>query len=103
MLWRAFQAEALAVIQHQQGATVPRTPASSADLIHLRDLGLAVAQLADQQLALEQQVHTRLDRAALVIKDIERRLGQVEVVFLRPNLRPGSAQICAHLTLKPLT
>ncbi|MDP9315065.1 MAG: ORF6C domain-containing protein [Chloroflexota bacterium] len=78
VLWRAFQAEALAVVQQQQPTDVARSSTAGADLVHLRELGLAVAQLADQQLALEQQVHTRLDRAALVIKDIERRLSDVE-------------------------
>ncbi len=78
VLWRAFQAEALAVVQHEPAADVVRTSAASADLVHLRELGLAVAQLADQQLAMEQQVHLRLDRAALVIKNIERRLSDVE-------------------------
>lgn len=78
VLWRAFQAEAISVMQQQQPMDMTRASATTTDLVHLRELGLAVAQLADQQLALEQHVHTRLDRAALVIRDIERRLSDVE-------------------------
>lgn len=78
VLWRAFQAEALSVADQPPSTELARRSTPSTDLVQLRDLGLAVAQLADQQLTLEQQVHSRLDRAALVIKALERRLSSVE-------------------------
>ena len=51
-------------------------------------MGLAVAQLAEQQMAIEQRVTThenRIDRAALVIRELQRRVGAVE-----DRLEPGT-------------
>jgi hypothetical protein len=87
VLWRAFEPEV--------AAHVPAPGASSTPLVQVRDLALAIAQMAEQQLALEGQVtevcmqvdevaeqqrivHTRMDRAAGVIKAIEQRLDMVE-------------------------
>jgi P22_AR N-terminal domain/ORF6C domain len=87
VLWRAFEPE---VITH-----APAPSAASAPLVQVRELALAIAQMAEQQLALEGQVtevrtqvaevtdqqrivHTRMDRAAGVIKVLEQRLGTVE-------------------------
>ena len=91
VLWRAFQSE-----------IVPSPQAASAPLAQVRDLALAIAQMADQQLALQGQVlevrtqsdqvtgeqlvlrgqvtaiDSRVDRAAMVIKELQRRLGFVE-------------------------
>ncbi|MDP9309832.1 MAG: ORF6C domain-containing protein [Chloroflexota bacterium] len=77
VLWRAFQAEAFT-----SASTVdlsPTTPGSS--LAQIRELGLAIVNMAEQQMALEVRVGEhdgRLDRAATVIKEIERRLTRVE-------------------------
>jgi hypothetical protein len=87
VLWQTFQSE---VARH-----VPSPSAPSAPLTQVRDLALAIAQMAEQQLDLEtnvtevraqvhqvteqqQIVHMRMDRAAVVIKQIEQRLGAVE-------------------------
>jgi len=65
-------------------------------LAQVRDLGLAIAQMAEQQLALEgrvdethalaTQAHGRLDKAAEVIGALQRRVGTVE-----NRLNPGAA------------
>jgi P22_AR N-terminal domain len=47
-------------------------------LEQLRETGLAIAQLAEQQIAIETRLTNRLDKAAQVIGDIQRRLGAVE-------------------------
>lgn len=75
-LWRAFQTKALAALG--QGDQSPR-PAS--ELVHIREMGLAIAQMADQQLAMEQRMGTaeqRLDRAAQVFISFDRRLTDLE-------------------------
>ena len=67
VLWRAFNAGALG--------------ASASPLAHVRSMALAVATLAEQQMAIEARVETaedRLDRAALVVGDVGRRLTAVE-------------------------
>ncbi len=78
ILWRAFQAE-----------LKPSTPspASSTSLTQVRDLALAVAQMAEQQIELQGQVITvnaRVDRAAVVVSDLQRRLSSVERRVLPP-------------------
>ena len=72
VLWQAFQAEMLSAL----GA---RHPPSS--LAQIRDMGLAIVQLAEQQMALEARTganEARLDRAAQVVAQIGRRLTTVE-------------------------
>lgn len=76
VLWRAFQDNTLAALS-------PTERASSAPtgLVQIREMGLAIAQMAEQQLALEQRVTThteRLDKAAQVIRAFDRRLGSLE-------------------------
>jgi hypothetical protein len=71
-------------------------PATGMTLAQVRDLGLAIAQMAEQQLALEgrvdethalaTQAHGRLDKAAEVIGALQRRVGTVE-----NRLSPGAA------------
>lgn len=71
VLWRAFQSE----IQ-------PATPApASTSLAQVRDIALAVAAMAEQQIALQEQVgahQQRLERAAVVVGDLQRRVSVVE-------------------------
>ena len=93
ILWREYQRELMQRQQaHGQGniQAVPRAP-----LAQVREMGLAIAQLAEQQMALEgrvedidarveqvgEQVNTvnsRLDRAAEVVGDLKHRLGTIE-------------------------
>jgi hypothetical protein len=68
VLWSAFRADAVL-------GRGPRTTAEA------RDVGLAVARQAEQQLADEDRLATtevRLDRAAAVVGDLARRLTDVE-------------------------
>jgi hypothetical protein len=76
VLWRAFQAD---MVSATGLAGVPQGGGSS--LAQIREMGLAIVQMAEQQMALEVRVGEhdgRLDRAASVIKQIERRLTIVE-------------------------
>lgn len=76
VLWRAFQADALGALGNRESPTTPAT-----GLVQLRDLGLAIVQMAEQQLAMEQRVSTqdaRLDQAAQLFKYFDRRLLTVE-------------------------
>jgi hypothetical protein len=76
-LWREFG----------QPLTSSVSPGTST-LVQVRDLGLAVAQLAEEQIELQGQVetinvdvgraHSRLDRAAEVVGSFQRRLTTVE-------------------------
>lgn len=65
VLWRAFHAEARAA-----GGPGPDVD----PLVHIRDMALAIAAQAERQLALS----ARVDKAALVVRDIDRRLTTVE-------------------------
>lgn len=72
VLWQAFQSELMRYAP---------TPTTSNALTQVRDLALAVAQMAEQQLELQAQittVNTRVDRAAVVVSDLQRRLSTVE-------------------------
>jgi hypothetical protein len=72
VLSRHFQGEA---------ALYPTGPAPSAGLLQIREMGLAIVKMAEEQIVLERNVnraHSRLDQAALVVGDIQRRLGVVE-------------------------
>ncbi len=77
-LWREFG---------QALPPTPPTPASSTALTQVRDLALAVAQMAEQQIELQEQVitvNTRVDRAAVVVSDLQRRLSSVERRIVPP-------------------
>jgi hypothetical protein len=91
ILWREYQRELMQRQQAQaQVQVVPKAP-----LAQVREMGLAIAQLAEQQMALEGRVedigarveqvgeqmsvaNSRLDRAAEVVGDLKRRLGSIE-------------------------
>jgi len=80
LLWRTFQDE-LSQVSH----VAPATPTS---LVQVRDMALAIAHMAEQQIELqirqqEMQTHitavnARVDRAAVVVSDLQRRLHAVE-------------------------
>jgi hypothetical protein len=78
VLWRAFQSELL----QASGLPATTTPATSAAaLVQVREIALAVAAMAEQQLALQEQmggIQQRLDRAAVVVGDLQRRVSIVE-------------------------
>lgn len=85
VLWRAFQVEALsqtpAPPENTELDTVDTVPATVMVLRQLRDQALAQYQMAEHQLALEARVSThdeRFHRAAIVIQDMQRRLGALE-------------------------
>jgi P22_AR N-terminal domain/ORF6C domain len=52
-----------------------------AALEQIRDMGLAIAHMAEQQIEMEHRLNARLDRAASVVGDIQRRLSIVERRF----------------------
>jgi P22_AR N-terminal domain/ORF6C domain len=82
VLWQSFQAEASAVVD-----VVEASPSASVvALEHIRDMGLAIARMAEQQLEMEHRLTSRLDRAAKVVGDIQRRLGVVERKLYPPAL-----------------
>ncbi len=72
VLWQAFQGE----------ATLDRSgPAPSAGLLQIREMGLAIVKMAEEQIELERNVnraHSRLDQAALIVKSLDQRLTSVE-------------------------
>jgi hypothetical protein len=63
-------------------------PAGASTLLQVRDIGLALVQMAEEQMQIQGQVeeitvradaaHTRLDKAAEVVKGIGKRLTTVE-------------------------
>jgi hypothetical protein len=72
VLWRAFQTELLPATSNQGGANT---------LLQVRNLGLAVAQLAEQQMELQDQVNTmdvKINQAELAVQDLRQRMTTVE-------------------------
>ncbi len=82
-----YQKECYEILaQAFQARAVEPVPGSS--LAHIRDMALAIAHMAEQQMIMEQRVsftEGRLDRAAVVVGDLSKRLGSLEY-----RLRPGS-------------
>lgn len=83
VLWQAFQDEAIALTDEDASLfdveTVPKEP--NPELVRIREMGLAIARLAQQQLDLEQSVgkaHNRLDQAARVVGNLQKRVSKVE-------------------------
>jgi hypothetical protein len=83
VLWEAFQVEASAGVVDEV-ETVPSV--STVALEQIREMGLAIAHMAEQQIEMEQRLTTRLDRAAQVVGDIGRRLSVVERKLRPPAL-----------------
>ncbi len=92
---RRYKLECYRVLSaHFQGESVTRLESTNT-LSQVRGLALAIAQMAEQQMALEQEVEVvdakattalaRMDRAAEVVMAINRRLGAVE-----SRLTPGA-------------
>lgn len=96
VLWREFQSD----LAQRQPTSIARSP-----LAQVREMGLAIAQLAEQQMAMEGRVEyidgtvtvlstrvdkadERLDRAAQIVGQLQQRLGTME-----RKLDPG-----AHVT-----
>jgi len=68
-------------------------PASSSALMQVRDMGMAIVRLAEEQMAMKQRFTIRLDKAASVVGDLRRRMGNVERrLFLNFNtlIRAGT-------------
>lgn len=77
VLAQAFQADALAAERMRSPVDLD-APMS---LPQIRDMGLAIARMAEQQMALDtrvQSIDVRLDRAAIVVRDLDRRIRGVE-------------------------
>ncbi len=73
VLWRAFQS----MINESSAPT----ETGSGTLVHVRNLGLAVAQLAEQQMEMQEQIHAVDIKATLTeqaVQDLGQRLGIVE-------------------------
>lgn len=60
---------------------VDLSPAPISGLTQIRDMGLAIAQMAEEQMALERDVtraHIRLDQAALAFEALDQRVTGIE-------------------------
>ncbi len=75
ILWQTFQDESLPTESTRE------TSDAIIALEQIRDMGLAIAHMAEQQIEMEQRLNGRLDRAASVVGDIQRRLSIVERRF----------------------
>ena len=81
-----YQRDCYRVLSQAFQGTAVSSPSGS--LAHIRDMALAIASMAEQQMLLESRVtvtEQRLERAAGVVGDISRRLGTLE-----SRLSPGS-------------
>ena len=81
-----YQKDCYRVLAQTFQGTAVASPSSA--LAQIRDMALAIANMAEQQMLLEGRVtttETRLDRAAVVVGDLSKRLGRLE-----SRLSPGS-------------
>ena len=77
ILWQTFQSNSVSGVESDE----PASSASVVALEQIREMGLAIAHMAEQQIEMEQRVTTRLDRAAKVVGDMQRRLSVIERKF----------------------
>ena len=71
VLFQAFQRPSLPV----------EDPSAITALVHVRDMGLAIARLAEEQIVFESRIVTteeRLDQAAAVVGDLKKRVSRLE-------------------------
>jgi hypothetical protein len=61
-----------------------RPTGSETTLMHIKEMGLAIAQMAEQQMEMERQLSARLDKAAVMVGGHERRISVLE-----QRLAPG--------------
>jgi hypothetical protein len=54
------------------------TSPSTSALTQVRDMAPAIARLAEEQMAMKQRLTIRLDKAASVVGELRRRMGNVE-------------------------
>lgn len=81
-----YQRDCYRVLAQAFQGTAVSSPSSA--LAQIRDMALAIANMAEQQMLLEGRVTTteaRLDKAAVVVGDLSKRLGRLE-----SRLSPGS-------------
>jgi TolA-binding protein len=72
VLWKAFQSEAFSQAASDEASS------ATTSLTQIRNMGLAIAELAEQQIAMEKRLSSRLDQAAVVVRELQRRVGVVE-------------------------
>jgi hypothetical protein len=72
VLWEAFQQGTFAPAETSNLST----PTTS--LVQIREMGFAIAHLAEQQIAMEQNVNSRLDQAGKLFNQFQKRLGVLE-------------------------
>jgi hypothetical protein len=94
VLWAAYQTDALTLPGQQ---IVVESPAITA-LTQIREMGRAIMQMAEEQIMHERRistVETRLDTAARVVGNLERRMRQVEdrVVPGKPVSEQQAAEV----------
>lgn len=63
----------------------PPTATSNSPLVQIREMGLAIAQMAEEQMAMERRLNSRLDNAVIAFKNLDAR-----VTGLEKRLSPGS-------------
>lgn len=86
VLWEAFQAQSTTPEisgddYYDYIMSTPKSVEINEALVQIREMGLAIAHMAEQQMLLNQRVtHTeeRLDRASIVVRDLGRRVGLLE-------------------------
>jgi len=81
VLWRAFQADALASANHEIIDIDATQVSTTTSLVQIREMGLAIARMAEQQIEQEQRLiatNKRLDVAGAIINQMDVRLGEVE-------------------------
>lgn len=71
VLWQAFQTDAFSIVE--QPAPAPNTA-----LVQIREMGLAIAQMAEEQMAMEQRLNSRLDNAVIAFKNLDARVTGLE-------------------------
>ena len=97
ILAQAFQADESVTPSEEQNAQT-----SFAALQQIREMGLAIARMAEQQIEIEQRLNTRLDRAAVVVGNINRRLSAVERRLSPPEYVTDDMATAIMLAVKAL-
>ena len=89
VLWQAFHSMIVDELRPSPGTALH-------DLVQIRDLGYAIARMAEQHMELERQQRMlggRMDAAARVIRDVQHRLDGFELRLLQVEAGPTPAAI----------
>jgi hypothetical protein len=95
VLWKAFQNEAQSIVDLAGSNSTPTVKTDTTELERIRDMGLAIARMSQEQIDLANKVDSheeRLNKAARVVGNLDRRVTSIENKLSETPLLISEAQ-----------